>query len=162
MLTNSGERLEYAIKRRGHSSVAEFARLVDVSPVTMRQQINRGSISKEKADKFARRLRVPVDWLLYGRGANPFDAEAPVAGKVSGKDHFGINDKLEIPPDNGDAKKNLREIAMKEFWLEIGALRNEVARLNRDVTTLQTSQITMQAEIQELRHRLRPPKARGM
>jgi hypothetical protein len=162
MLTNSGERLEYAIKRRGHSSVAEFARLVDVSPVTMRQQINRGSISKEKADKFARRLRVPVDWLLYGRGANPFDAEAPVAGKVSGKDHFGINDKPEILPDNGDAKKNPREIAMKEFWLEIGALRNEVARLNRDVTTLQTSQITMQAEIQELRHRLRPPKARGM
>lgn len=73
-MRSQGERLAYAIKLAGYAQRSEFAEIAGVSPVTLRQQINRDSIPVEAAALYARKLRrvgVTTDWLLYEKGPAP-------------------------------------------------------------------------------------------
>jgi hypothetical protein len=71
-----GERLKRAIRLREFTSMADFARACDVGTGTLRAQIHRDSIPPDAADTYARKLRVPVEWLLYGKGKDPFEGKA--------------------------------------------------------------------------------------
>ena len=83
-MDSAGDRLNLAIKKRGYPTKAAFAEAVGEEPGTVRQQINRGTVPKDVADKYARRLRVPVDWLLYSKGPSPFlQAAKPQFGDSS-------------------------------------------------------------------------------
>lgn len=76
-MRSQGERLAYAIKLAGYAQRSEFAEIAGVSPVTLRQQINRDSIPVEAAALYARKLRrvgVTTDWLLYEKGPGPGQA----------------------------------------------------------------------------------------
>jgi phage repressor protein C with HTH and peptisase S24 domain len=79
MGAGAGKRLERAIEMRGYPTVADFARAVDEEPGTLRVQLSRDSIPKDKAEKYQRRLRVPLEWLLYNRGGDPFEGTKPPA-----------------------------------------------------------------------------------
>ena len=72
MTDGPGDRLRKAIKRRGYRTVADFAKAVAMEPVTVRQHINRNSIPSDAAHLYTKRLKVALDWLLYGEGPDPF------------------------------------------------------------------------------------------
>lgn len=72
-MKGSGDRLQRAIRRREFTSNADFARAVPVDPGTLRAQLSRNSVPKEVAEVYARKLRVPLEWLLYGKGKDPFE-----------------------------------------------------------------------------------------
>ncbi len=82
-MTNSGERLRRSITHRGFPEIADFARRVNKRPGTVRQQINRDHIPAQSADIYARALKVPVEWLLYGRGPDPLEDEPPAPRALS-------------------------------------------------------------------------------
>lgn len=67
-MTAQIDRLTNAIQSQGYETMAEFARAANVREGTLRAQIARGSIPKSSAAKYARRLKVSVEWLLYGQG----------------------------------------------------------------------------------------------
>ncbi len=71
-----GDRLKRAIRLREYVSMADFARSSDVDTGTLRAQIHRDSIPKDAAELYARKLRVPIEWLLYGKGKDPFQEVA--------------------------------------------------------------------------------------
>jgi phage repressor protein C with HTH and peptisase S24 domain len=98
MTTDAGTRLREAIEQRGFIDAATFARRVLEKPGTVRAQINRGSIPKKAAEKYARRLNVPVQWLLYGTGPSPFEA-----------------DDREEPPEHEPPAAKIVEIEGEEF-----------------------------------------------
>jgi transcriptional regulator with XRE-family HTH domain len=67
-----GERLRHAIKRRGFSGAAEFARRIGETPEMVRAVWNGFSgLTTAKAEIYARALGVDPSWLLYGTGRGP-------------------------------------------------------------------------------------------
>lgn len=109
-MDNAGERLDRAIAARGYESAAAFARRMGVAPGTLRQQINRGSYKADAARRYAARLKVSVEWLLYGKGPDPF-ADTP----DDTPDHAGA--APDHPPAyNGDLAAEIIEIGGEEFF----------------------------------------------
>lgn len=95
MLTQ-GDRLRAAMRLAGYKTVTDFAEVCGLPAGTIRQQINRGSLAKDDAGIYVRKLRrvgVTADWLLFGRGAAPGEkapadvllrpAEIPPPGTVA-------------------------------------------------------------------------------
>lgn len=74
-MRSPGERLDYAIKKlAGFNKIAPYAEAIGMKPVTVRQQITRGTLTPDAAEIHARKLKrygVTTDWLLYGRGPSP-------------------------------------------------------------------------------------------
>jgi hypothetical protein len=88
-MRSQGERLAHAIRVAGYKQRADFAAVAGVSPVTLRQQINRDSVPADAAALYARKLRrvgLTTDWLLFGKGPAP--GQSPV--------------RPDIAPDDGD------------------------------------------------------------
>lgn len=64
------ERLKRAREAAGFSSAAEASAALGISKFTYAQHENgtRG-FKRDSADRYARKFKVSVEWLLYGRGA---------------------------------------------------------------------------------------------
>jgi hypothetical protein len=88
-------------------SVADFARSVGWEPVTVRQQLNRGSISKDLALAIAKKLKVSVESVLEGN--------MTAARKPDGNGHAPLT-----PQDHNDIAQALED-ALKEKGIKIGA-----------------------------------------
>ena len=72
LMDSPADRLRKAIKRRGYDDMAAFAKAVGVKDTTLRGQVNRDSIPKGAAERYAQKLKIPVAWLLYRQGPDPF------------------------------------------------------------------------------------------
>ncbi len=70
-MSNQGDRLKAAIFQKGYETLEDFAASVGVKGVTLRQQINRGSLPKDSARDYARKLGVPYSWLMFAEGEQP-------------------------------------------------------------------------------------------
>lgn len=77
-MSDEVERLKRAMKFRGYKKFAALARDAHVPAGTLRMQVQRGSIPKDDAAKYAKVLKVSLDWLLEARGADPFMGATPV------------------------------------------------------------------------------------
>jgi phage repressor protein C with HTH and peptisase S24 domain len=76
---DAGERLKRAIEMSAFGNAESFAKAVSENGGTVRAQISRGSIPKRTAEKYARRLDVPLEWLLFDKGPDPFEGKKPPA-----------------------------------------------------------------------------------
>lgn len=83
MNQTSSERLQVLKKLRGIRDARELSTLTGINISTVRSNLN-GSrpISKAKAPVYCAKLRVRVDWLLYGAGPGP-DAATPAPGALT-------------------------------------------------------------------------------
>ena len=98
-MTAQIDRLKEAIRQRGYESAADFARAVGEKEGTLRAQMARGSIPKDVAEKYARRLGVTVAWLLYNNGP-AVPANKPTRPKPI--DARQANRKKEVATKRGD------------------------------------------------------------
>lgn len=74
-LESPGGRLRAARQKAGYADAADFARLVNVNPITYRaHEANQNGYAKN-ADKYARKLKVPAAWLLYGQARRQAEAQ---------------------------------------------------------------------------------------
>jgi hypothetical protein len=85
-------RLLAAIKDRGYSSVAAFAKATKLPYEALASATAaRRKLSQEKAEQYAGALRVPVDWLMFGTtapaapGEKQYDTRIPVEVVVTAK-----------------------------------------------------------------------------
>jgi SOS-response transcriptional repressor LexA len=85
-LNTPGERLRYLRKKAGYDSSDQFAHALRLKGSTVRAHENgTREITAKAAEKYAPRLRVAPEAILYGRGLNqltettPIKAEVPIA-----------------------------------------------------------------------------------
>jgi hypothetical protein len=58
------------------TSLSDFARACSIEPGTLRTQLNRDSLPRDAARAYAKKLKVPLEWLLYGDGPDPFQGRS--------------------------------------------------------------------------------------
>lgn len=88
-------------------SIADFARAVHWEPVTVRQQLNRGSISKDLALVIAKKLKIPVESVLEG--------------SVTAVRKPGPADQTPLTPQDHNDIAQALEDAMAEEGVKLGA-----------------------------------------
>jgi hypothetical protein len=84
------ERLQRAYAEAGYASAEAFAAAVGVKAGTLRQQLARGSLSRDAAVRYAAFLRCSVSWLLTGRQARNDVPEAPAPRSSVDRDALRI------------------------------------------------------------------------
>lgn len=135
----SGKRLAKAIEKRGWESRAAFARAVGQKEVTVRQQINRGGVPASLAPGYSRTLKVPVTWLLFGAGPDPFFGPRDVKADAP---ESAVNDSLAsaegdlVPQETEALLKEGGHVTMYTFIRIVGDLENKIGRLEEEIRQL--------------------------
>lgn len=76
-MKNAEDRLRWARKRAGYDSAREAAEALGIPTPTYHGHENGGRKFADMAEKYARKFRVPVAWLMYGAGPAPDNAPPP-------------------------------------------------------------------------------------
>ncbi|MTH95412.1 helix-turn-helix domain-containing protein [Roseibium sp. RKSG952] len=83
---DKNERLRTARKRAGFSSATSAAEAMSVNPTTYTSHENgHRDFDEDTAAKYARRFKVDVAWLVFGKGDEP-SSDEPCSGGLQGSD----------------------------------------------------------------------------
>lgn len=135
---SASERLKIARERAGYATAADAALALDISRFTYAQHENgtRG-FKKDSADQYARKFKVSVEWLLYGRGAADQPDSVPSEDVLEQMVREAIEAEVTVDTKLSDLPRilgsNLRE-QLKHYEADPKVARFWDEKLARDAT----------------------------
>lgn len=92
-MEDAAARLRWARQQAGLESGSDAARALGVPEPTYLAHENGSRGFKSQAEKYSRRYRVSLDWLLTGRGHPKMNGQIPVVGHIgAGEEVYPIDD----------------------------------------------------------------------
>lgn len=108
-MSDRGERLQQAIRRRNYSKMWSLAQDLDVDESAISRWKRGGSMSLDHARRICLVLDVSMDWLILGRG----DIEGHKVVGASLEERRLISSLRALPPEATDLLNSLVAVATK-------------------------------------------------